>query len=318
MRALHYAIALCGLVVLLHGGVLAQEASRDNFLVEQGVARRPESYAAGTVVLSNRFGRVEISRYAAQVLSYVPAGGREVFYMPDDRDFSKTREMHGGVPLCWPCFNMSGEPFSSQHGFARYSNWRVVEEYSDDDLSRAVLELVSTPETKRIWPFDFRLAYTVTLTDRLVLDLRTVNTADPRTASGKWFELTQGFHAYFNVSDPKGVTVAGVMGADGACTTVRGASPLSHTSPVVSGEYTLDDPGSSRSIAVATRGATDLVLWNPGGEPLKSRSNRTPGDEGRFLCVEPVVLRERGAVRVCPGCETRLQMSVREVRHDVR
>ena len=99
MRALHYAIALCGLVVLLHGGVLAQEASRDNFLVEQGVARRPESYAAGTVVLSNRFGRVEISRYAAQVLSYVPAGGREVFYMPDDRDFSRTREMHGGVPL---------------------------------------------------------------------------------------------------------------------------------------------------------------------------------------------------------------------------
>ena len=49
---------------------------------------------ASVLILSNSFGRVEVSTVGAQVLSYVPADGGEVLFMPADRDFSRNREMH--------------------------------------------------------------------------------------------------------------------------------------------------------------------------------------------------------------------------------
>jgi len=295
------------------GSILyAQEMTAKEYRLDRHLEKRPTVYQPGTVVLSNRFGRVEVSLYAAQVLSYVPAGKADVFYMPPDRDFSQNRQLHGGVPVCWPWFNLLGEPLSTQHGFARHSMWRVVENYTDDDLSRVVLSLESSPETKRFWPFDFSLTYTITLTDRLTMDLVTKNTADPQTAAGKWFELTEGFHPYFRVSDPRRAFVDGVLDGE-TCVTVQGRFHLDGVYPAGSGEWLLRDEGTKRAVAIAARGAKDLILWNPGDDELKPRDNRTKGDEMDFLCVEPATLRYRGAIRLEPGQTHRLQMTVKDV-----
>jgi len=81
--------------------------------------------------------------------------------------------------------------------------------------------------------------------------------------------------------------------------------------PVYSGEYLLKDDGGY-VVAIASHGATSLICWNPGDEILKPRSNRTPGDQVKFLCIEPTTLGEK-KVRLAPGESRNLKMTVKEL-----
>ena len=251
------------------------------------------------VVLSNRFGRVEVSTVGAQVISYRPMGRQEVLFMPDDRDFSRDREMHGGIPVCWPWFGRFGEPGTRMHGLARYCSWRVAGQTNSADVSRLVLTLDSSEETHKKWPHDFHLKYDVSLTDQLTLTLTAKNTgSDP-------LDATFGFHPYFRVRNPSDVTVHGLKeplraypGIDGGHETESG------------GTYSFD-AGDDR-IELSAKGEKNLVVWNPGPDwkDWTPYCNLTTNDWRHFLCVEPAVIGVENARRIEPGESVVLQMMI--------
>lgn len=64
---------------------------------------------------------------------------QERIFVSSTAKYAPGAAIRGGVPICWPQFGMRG-PLRQQHGFARNSTWRVVQQ----DRSSAVLVLEET------------------------------------------------------------------------------------------------------------------------------------------------------------------------------
>ena len=270
-----------------------------------------------TVTLTNAHGTAKVSLVGANVFSYVPAGGEEVLFTVKDPDFASPVFQHAGIPAVWPWFNMNGEAGTANHGFARRMKWTVVEKAETADVSRLVLELVSDETTRVVWPYDFRLVCTVTLCDRLLISLATTNTgAIP-------FEITEGLHAYFRVSDIDGVVLRGLDGClddslrpDRPDTVFAGDfrfhADVNRVFSPGKGEYVLFDEGANRAICLAARGHRKLILWSI---PASSCTGPFSGDDWRhFACVEPATIGREAAVTVLPGKRHELWMSVKAAK----
>ena len=261
--------------------------------------------AVATVVLSNAFGRVEISTLGAQVTSYAPAGGGEVLFMPRDRDFTKDREMHGGIPVCWPWFGRFGAPGSRMHGLVRYAQWTVAEK-SD---SKAVLTLASSSATRKAWPYDFSLAYTVELGEALKLTLVATNT------SKEPFAVTEGFHPYFAVADPTKAVVKGLKDDIRVCPGIDGGHACAS-----GGAYRLVDVAGGRTVEIVSNAERKLVVWNPGPDwaDWKPSCNLGKDDWRKFVCMEPTVIGRENAIVLKPGERSEFTMTVRRKRDNRR
>lgn len=242
-----------------------------------------------SLVLSNTCGRAEVSLVGAQVTSYIPAGRGEVLFMPKDRDFSRDREMHGGIPICWPWFGRYGEHGSRMHGLARYCRWTLSEQTDDGSLTKVVLCLDASEATRRVWPYAFALRYEITLGPQLSLKLEATNT-DARP-----FRVTAGFHPYFRVADPGQVVVHGMSES----VSVFPGIDKGYYTPA-NGRYTFETGFSA--VAMAAEGECRLIVWNPGPDwqDWCPEGNLGKDDWRRFVCVEPTITRCDHAVVVCP------------------
>lgn len=250
-----------------------------------------------SLVLSNACGRAEVSLVGAQVTSYRPAGGDEILFMPDDRDFSRDREMHGGIPICWPWFGRYGEPGSRMHGLARYCRWTLSEQADDGSLTKVVLRLDASEATRRVWPYAFALRYEITLGSQLSLKLEATNT-DVRP-----FHVTAGFHPYFCVADPAQVVVHGMSEP----VSVFPGIDKGYYTPT-NGRYTFETGFSE--VAMAVEGECRLIVWNPGSDwqCWCPEGNLRKDDWRRFVCVEPTITRCDKAIELKPGESHVLQM----------
>ena len=268
------------------------------------------------VTLRNTNGTVVVSLVGANVTSYVPAGGEEVLFSVDSPDHFSPLLQPCGIPVVWPWFGRNGEAGSTPHSFARQMKWNVIERSENEWRSRLVLGLDSTPETRRLWPYDFRLRLTVVLADQLHVTLETENTDKvPLT-------ITEGFHSYFRVSDVNGVVLRGL---DGCCDMSGGCDKPrkwfegdlkfhageSRVFTPGNGEFVLFDEGKGRAIALATRGNSRLILWST---TAKSPDPRFHGDDWRhFVCLEPAIINRDAALTILPGRRHDIRMSVKAV-----
>ena len=269
------------------------------------------------VTLKNANGAVKVSLVGANVFSYVPAGGEEVLFASKNVDFLADEFQHVGIPVVWPWFGMLGDVGSCFHGLTRHLRWTVVEKAEGPAVSRLVLELNSSAETRRLWPYDFRLHYTVTLGERLTISLVTVNTDHVP------FSITQGFHAYFRVSDVDTVVLRGLDGCRNDSLWCSKPDPVflgdlqfhageGRVFTPGRGEYVLFDEGLNRALAIAARGNSKTILWSL--DPAESRGKWFgPDDWKHFACVEPSTLCRESAITVAPGKEYELRMSVKAV-----
>ena len=266
------------------------------------------------VTLTNAHGVAKVSVVGAHVFSYVPVGGEEVLFSVKKPDFTSPDFQHVGIPIAWPWFNMNGEPGTWIHGFARRMKWTVVEKAETADVSRLVLELVSDEATRKVWPYDFRLVCTVTLCDRLLVSLATWNTGRVP------FEITEGLHAFFRVSDIDAAVLRGLDGCvnDGRFSDrpdvefhgdLRFHAGEGRVFTPGRGEYVLFDEGANRAICVAARGHRKLILWSI---PESSCTGQFSGDDWKhFACLEPAAIGRECTVMVLPGKRHELSMSVK-------
>ena len=227
-------------------------------------------FLAAIVALTNTCGVVTVDTHGARVVSYVPKGGSEVFFVSDTGT--------GGMPLCWPWFGGQGpREDSARHGIARYRDFKVVgTTRATSDDTTLTLRLESDEDTRRLFPHDFLLTVTVRLNDRLTVTMTGTNTgSDP-------FEVTEAFHPYFAVGDSEKCRLEGENAA----------------------EYTLEDPVLGRTLAFADGPAScGRRMWRPHAESHLSKtvSPIAANDWKRFVCVENGTFDKGAAYVLKPG-----------------
>lgn len=259
------------------------------------------------VALACQYGSVRLSLYGAHVLDYRPTGHQPVLFMSKSTNLAPGTAIRGGIPVCWPWFGRCGEPGSAAHGFARKAAWKTVgTEYSEEE-STIRLRLESTPETKKLWPYDFKLDYTLTLSMKLTLSLKTENTGKVP------FAITEGFHPYFRVRERDHVTVRGLDGlefCDARVTDVADkvwagdlcvTEAFDHVFTAKRNEYAILDPDLKRAIAIASLHNKKLIVWNPGPVKEGDFENLGPDEYRSFVCVEPATLFRPDAIEIPPG-----------------
>jgi glucose-6-phosphate 1-epimerase len=271
------------------------ESLSRNFGAPGKIVFRPGFAGYPEVVIANKYGSAEIALMGANVLSYRPTGHSPVLFRPEKRDYNRGESFHGGIPVCWPQF---GNRFSKElpgHGFARFMVFEVRGSKYTEDMTEITLGIKSDEETKKLWPYDFDLEYTVSVSMKLNLKLVTKNTGKVP------FSFSCGYHPYFAVGSSEQAMVKGLDGCK--YTDARGPELVTGVNEgdlavgtdkdhvfdmpaVARQEVALVDNTLKRAIAVVSSGNRNTVVWNPG------EGNETPdmaaGDWRRFVCVEPV------------------------------
>lgn len=258
-----------------------------------------EGYAGyPNVVLANKYGTAEVSLLGATVMSYRPTGQGPVLFHSAKRDgeYNRGDDFHGGVPLCWPQFGRRFSDALPQHGFARKMLFEVrATEYSEE-MTEITLGLKSTDETKKLWNHDFDLEVKVSVSMKLNLSAKTVNTGKEPLS------FSCGYHPYFLVRERNAdVKVRGLDGCKVVDATVdpiregvqagdvvmdRGYDHIFAMKPAPKHEYAILDGGLRRAIAIAASGNDNTVVWNP--DTAYVVAGHEADDWRRFVCVEPV------------------------------
>lgn len=131
----------------------------------------------------------------ATVISY-QANGQEYLYR-DDVNLESSERPRCGIPFLFPVFGRTpaDSPYPMEiHGFAHTSVWNV-EEHTESVLR---LSLRDNEETRKVYPFPFRVELTFSMEDgRLTIRQRYENPGEES------MPYAFGFHPYFAVGDPE-------------------------------------------------------------------------------------------------------------------
>lgn len=264
----------------------------------------PTAFPEPLLLVAPDGARAAVHPHGAHVTSWTPAGGTA-----DERLFLSAlggprpgAAIRGGIPVIFPQFAAEG-PYA-RHGFARTSEWTVVEAGPAIDGAGAVLRLADTPATRAAWPFAFEATLTVALGgEALTVTLAVTNTGDAP------MPFTAALHTYLRVAHVAEVAVHGLGGVTYRDATAGGAHRVEAADAVrLAGEVDrlyLDVPGPvevrepGRATRVVAAGFPDVVLWNPGPERAAALADLEPGGADRFVCVEAAVVGR--PVRLAPG-----------------
>lgn len=236
-------------------------------------------------------GTADLYTHGGQLLSWRPPSGEDVLFL--SANIGERQIAHGGVPIVFPQFGGGDLP---QHGFARTSEWTINGRSADGEgRSVATLALRAQPQSRTLWPHEFRLELVVALGPTIAMTLRATNAgADP-------FTFTAGFHTYFRVRDVRRTSVTGLSGVAYRDKTRDYAEavdaspalvPKGETDRVYLGApraVRIDD--GERVIRVEAEGFANVVVWNP-GPAGDARFGFAEGEWTRFVCVEPATITE--------------------------
>ena len=221
-----------------------------------------------------------ITLFGAHLVSWKSApGGQERLFISSRSALDGKRALRGGVPVIFPQFSTRGPGL--RHGFARISNWRVVETGEADGAAFAVLALAPAdldPERAAAWPHEFALALRVAVGGNALtmqFDVRNTGTAA--------FPFSAALHTYHLVEDIDAVRIDGVQ-AD----TIAITDKLDQVFENVAGPIVFDD--GADKLTLERQGFPDAVVWNPG--PLDAAALEDMDDEEyrKFVCIEPLIL----------------------------
>ena len=111
------------------------------------------------------------------------------------------------MPICWPWFGAHASDTSlPNHGFARTSIWtHVSTEEIDENTTKIILELKSSEETLKLWPYHFMLQLEIIMSERLELSLITTN-----NTGSEPFTITQALHTYLLIQNISNACIDGL------------------------------------------------------------------------------------------------------------
>ncbi len=245
-------------------------------------------------IIKNDFGKVELSLYGAQVLSYQPKGQLEVLWLSERSFFEEGKAIRGGIPVCFPWFGPHiSDSQKPMHGFARLKLWEIVETSELIDGSLQIkLKFQDDETTRALWQFSFLAELTVTLRQSLKVQLSCNNTGTEQIT------YTDALHSYFNVGDIEKIKIFGLKNAryyDG----IEGKALINQNEDVLritkeenrryvdtTSECIIEDPVFCRKIRVGKRGSKTTIVWNPWIETTKKLSDMPEDGYKKMVCIE--------------------------------
>lgn len=246
------------------------------------------------VEVQNEQATAVISLQGAHLLSWVPAGDREVIWVSEDASFAPGKSVRGGVPICWPWFGPHEKEASyPAHGFARTVPWQVTH---TRQLSGGETQISFELDTSKLdekyqlmWPQPTVAEYTLTIAKKLTIELTTINKSEQSV------NLGQALHTYFNVEDLTKVTVTGLENKDYLDKTDNFSRKTQAGAVTVSSEVdriyvqTADDvviDNQQRKIIIKKQGSRSTVIWNPWKEAAEKMGDLGADGYLKMLCVE--------------------------------
>jgi glucose-6-phosphate 1-epimerase len=223
--------------------------------------------------------RAVVTLYGAHLVSWKSADGEERIFCSAKSAMDGSRAIRGGVPVIFPQFNERGP--GMRHGFARVSDWALVDSGSEGDAAYAVFALEPhdlAPERAQAWPHDFLLQLRVTVGAgklAMVLDLQNRGAAP--------FSFSSALHTYHLVGQVADVRIEGVR--EGALAV---GDMLDEIFYDIDGHITLHS--GSGATQLEQRGFTDAVVWNPGAANAVAMVDLEDDEYQRFVCIEPAVI----------------------------
>lgn len=231
-----------------------------------------------------------ISLHGGHVVSYQPADQQDLIWMSEEAIFDGKAALRGGIPVCWPWFGRIAAP---AHGFARTSEWELVEHRENDQGVIVELALFPSEETHQIWPHMFDARLLVEVGSELKVTLKVINIDDQEwTFSG-------ALHSYLNVGDILQAQTTGMgaeyidsLQADKVC---QGGNTLVLTD-TIDRVYTqpeavieVADKVLERTLCIENHGHNSAVLWNPWAEGAQSMADMQDDGYKTMICVESTV-----------------------------
>ena len=273
--------------------------------------------------LTTLHGTATVALHGAHLLSWIPAGQREVFWL-SSASRPAPAAIRGGVPICWPWFGKQGmPPGAMQHGPLRNLPFEISA-VNADNAERISITLTPSRASQAddsllLFPPHLRVAMHIDLGENLVQTLQTHNHGTQA------FSLTQALHSYFAVGDARQVRVTGLedlhyedklRGTTG--TVQQGTFQLDtacdrvyqQTTHKPSQHYMLEDGPWQRRIHIHTQGSQSVVVWNPGVEQARNMVDVPDTASQDFLCVEATNAGQDDVVTLAPGGQHRLTQTL--------
>jgi glucose-6-phosphate 1-epimerase len=220
-----------------------------------------------------------VTLYGAHLVSWKSAGGTEHLFCSAKSALDGSRAIRGGVPVIFPQFNERGP--GMRHGFARVSDWALVDSGSMDGDAFAVFALEPhdlSPERAQAWPHDFLLHLRVTVGgDKLAMAFEVHN----RGAAP--FAFSSALHTYHLVDRVADVRIDGLRDSPLAI-----GDSLDEIFHGIDGRITLRS--GAGDVLLEQDGFTDAVVWNPGAANAAAMVDLEDDEYRRFVCIEPAVI----------------------------
>ncbi|HTE48471.1 MAG TPA: hypothetical protein VK675_01015 [Candidatus Paceibacterota bacterium] len=219
------------------------------------------------------------------IITSIKLGGREVLYLDLATLEDKSANVRGGIPILFPNAGpLEGPQYPNlkQHGFGRYSR-----EWKAETTGQGFKEtLLANGETKKIFPFDFRLSIKVSFEKDGSF---TINQEVENLEEARELPLSMGLHPYFKIpQDKKGEVKFNFEG---------GKFVEEQVGVWANGKYiSIDNPKIKDPSAVMEIVIPDLgtLLMNASAEYKKVWIWSMAGKD--FFCVEPVMRDSGGLV----------------------
>ncbi len=230
-----------------------------------------------------------IAQQGAHLLSW-RVNGIEQLYLSPLATLDGTTPIRGGVPVCFPQFNMRGD--LPKHGFARTLPWALV-----TDAPHPCFELCSSDSTRQLWPFDFvmRLSFEHSANSlRMIWSVRNTGLAS--------LSMTGALHTYLRVDSLDNTVLRGLQGQiqwDSVLDkglvqrSVVGSEPLAFTSefdrvytaPPSHSPMQLED--GERVIQITQSDSlAHTVVWNPHAALCRQIADLPVDCYQHYVCVE--------------------------------
>ncbi|PMD17087.1 putative glucose-6-phosphate 1-epimerase [Hyaloscypha hepaticicola] len=257
---------------------------------------------------------IEVLLFGATMISWKDAAGNEKLWVSEKAKTDGSKAVRGGVPLVFPVFGTAPDHAATsklpQHGFARTSRWEFLGKSTSESSSTSgsgddsvKLDFGLSPsnlseESRKAWPFQFGLIYSVTL-GRGNLNTTIV----VRNEGEEAWEFQTLMHTYFRVTDISKVSIAGLessqyldkLTAPIPSTATSPSSPLSITgqtdriySPAGGPEAPVTiKEGGKDNFSIVRDNLNEVVVWNPWEAGAKATADFWPQDGYKeMICVE--------------------------------
>jgi glucose-6-phosphate 1-epimerase len=294
---------------------LTIEELERRFAIEGTAHVAPGNCGMPKVRVSTPRAEGEMYLHGAQVTSWKPGGAEEVIFVSDRAQWHEGIAIRGGIPICFPWFRAKADdPRAPSHGFVRTKAWQLESIAREGDDVVVAMSTASDDDTRKWWPFDFRVIHRVTFGSELKLELTVTNTGSNA------FRFEEALHSYHRVEHIEKVRITGLdsvsyldntesnrkktQQGDVAITKQTDNAYLDTEHPIE-----LLDGKMHRRISTAKEHSRTTVVWNPWREGAKSLSDLGDDEWQQMACVE--VSNILGfAVELAPGQEHTLRANI--------